>query len=184
MLKIFLSKIKKEETEEKKDEKMEVDDESDSENDSAPTISITPEQRISITSFILPEIISGYSSHQLKSQRLSESLFIDLLNLYQTDFATLLKKILAGLAGEALETRAASIQALTKAMKVRPKEFSTETLVKITKIVVLFMKDPSVYVQRVVLKLLKRIVGILSISTMEKELIEPLVTTIIRQVVN
>ena len=191
MLKIFLSKIKKAETD---DQAMEEDKKSDDSEDEGKnisnnkfdiddeetgTIEVNDEQRNEIITTVLPEIMAGYSSHQLKSQRLSESLLLDLVKVYANHFNDFLKKLLAGLAGATVETRASTIQILTKVLKSNPKDFSEANLLKITNISVLFMKEKSVYVQRVVLKLLKRITSMLS-----SEALEPVSSKIIESVID
>lgn len=104
---------------------------------------------------------------------------MDLVKIYRHHFNDLLKRLLAGLAGDKVETRAATILILTKILKTNYKDFSEENLVKITNIVVLFMKEKSAYIQRVVLKLLKRLTSMLS-----KDSLEPLCNRIITSIVD
>jgi len=174
MLKIFLSKIKKPK---KEDDKMENDyddlannpvedsDEDDPEEE-MKKIEVNDEQRQEIINTILPEIITGFYSVQAKSKKISESLLIDLVKLCRNHFNEFLKKLLAGFAGDTVDTRASTLTILTKVLKTNSSDFTETNLVKITKIILLFLKQTSSKLQKSVLKCLKVLLSIISLESL------------------
>lgn len=185
MLKIFLGKIKKP----KKDsEEMDADDnnsdkdnnDSDQEDDeqNIKKVDITDADRVEITTTILPEIITGFCSLQTKSKKLSEMILMELIKLHVNHTNELIKKLLAGFAGDTIETRAASVDILTKVLKENKGDFNDTNLKKITNIIVLFLKENSAHLQRSVLRCLKRILAIINADT-TKEICKKLLETLL-----
>ena len=185
MLKIFLNKIKKP----KKDtEEMEADEgnhenennDSDQEDEeqNIKLVEITDQDRVEITTTILPEIITGFCSLQTKSKKLSEMILMELIKLHTNHINELIKKLLAGFAGDTIETRAASVDILTKVLKENKGDFNDNNLKKITNIIVLFLKENSPHLQRSVLRCLKRILTIISSET-TKEICKNVVETLL-----
>lgn len=187
MLKIFLGKIKKpkKETEEMeadyddlKNNPVEDSDEEDEETE-MKKVDITDDDRLEITNTVLPEIIVGFSSLQAKSKKLSESLLLDLVKLYRNHFNELLKKLLAGFAGNTVDTRSATLEILTSVLKKYPSEFSQSNLQKISLIIVLFLKENSTHLQKCVLRCLKKILVLLSkelVSEVAPKVLEAVLT--------
>ena len=185
MLKIFLSKIKKpkKDTEqmdaEYDDARNDMADNSDEEDEETEMrkVDVTDEDRVEITNTVLPEIITGYTSVQAKAKKLSEMLLLELVKLYRNHFNEFLKKLLAGFAGDTVDTRAATIAILTKVLKSHNDEFTEANLKKIVMITILFLKENSTHLQKYVLKCLKRLLVVLSY-----EAISELCPTIIKSV--
>jgi hypothetical protein len=155
MLRIFLSKIKKpkkdsDQMDEDFEDHKENDDDSDVEDEDHKInqVEVTDEERSEITSTILPEIITGFTATQVKSNKVSESLLVDLVKLHCNHFNEFLKKLLAGFAGDTVDTRAATISILTKVLRSNSEEFTEGNLVKIAKIIIIFLKEDSTRLQK------------------------------------
>uniref|UniRef100_A0A7S3N6U0 RRP12 HEAT domain-containing protein n=1 Tax=Euplotes harpa TaxID=151035 RepID=A0A7S3N6U0_9SPIT len=184
MLRLFLNKIKKPK---KETDNMEADEEVKDDNDSdqedeeqeIKQVEITDEDRVEITTTILPEVITGFCSLQTKSKKLSELILIDLIKLHANHFNDFIKKLLAGFAGDTVETRSSTIEILTKVLKSNHSEFTEANLKKIVMITVLFLKEHSTHLQKCVLKLLKRILSVIS-----KEAAGELCSTILAAIVS
>lgn len=167
MFKIFLSKIKKpnketDEMEEDGNDNQMADDSDEEDPESQATkVDISDADRLEITSTILPEVITGFSSLQAKSKKLSEGLLIDLVKLHTNHFNEFLKKLLAGFAGDTIDTRAATIDILTRVLKLYKSEFTEANLKKLVMIVILFLKESSTHLQKAVLRCVKRIIAVL-----------------------
>ena len=78
-----------------------------------------------------------------------------------------------GLAGNTIDTRVATIQAITKLLQFKER-VTTENLIKISKIAMIYFKEPHRIVHRVVLKLLRKIIGMLDDNSLD-EIVEPMV---------
>ena len=185
MLKIFLSKIRKpkreiEEMEQEYDDlannPMEVSDEEDPEEE-MKKVEVTDEERHEIINTVLPEIITGFYSVQAKSKKISEILLLDLVKLCRNNFNEFLKKLLAGFAGDTVDTRAATLVILTKVLRTNSEDFTEENLQKIAKIIILFLKENSALLQKSVLKCLKCLLSIISNDAIW-ELSEPILKAI------
>jgi hypothetical protein len=183
MFKIFLSKIKKPQKEtddmdeDQGDNQMADDSDEEDPESQASRVDISDEDRLEITNTILPEVITGFSSLQAKSKKISEGLLIDLIKLHANHFNEFLKKLLAGFAGDTVNTRAATINILTRVLKMYKSEFSEGNLKKIAMIIILFLKESSTYLQRSVLMCLKRVLTILP-----KEIVLELCPSILKAV--
>ena len=92
---------------------------------------------------------------------------MDLASLFINDFKIFLKQILMGLAGNTIDTRTATLTALAKLLVFKEK-ISEENLIKIAKIAIIYLKEPSRQVHRVVFKLVRKILGILSDEKLEE----------------
>lgn len=185
MLKIFLNKIKKPkkdteemEADEGNNENENNDSDQEDEEQNIKLVEITDQDRVEITTTILPEIITGFCSLQTKSKKLSEMILMELIKLHTNHINELIKKLLAGFAGDTIETRAASVDILTKVLKENKGDFNDNNLKKITNIIVLFLKENSPHLQRSVLRCLKRILTIISNET-TKEICKNVVETLL-----
>ena len=186
MLRIFLSKIKKPkreseemDAEDNNDENENNDSDQEDEEQNIKKVDITDQDRSEIATTILPEIITGFCSLQTKSKKLSEMILMELIKLYVNNINDLIKKLLAGFAGDTVETRAASVDILTKVLKENYNDFNDANLKKITNIMLLFLKEKSHHLQRSVLKCLKRVLAIVSVETIRelcKTILENLVS--------
>ena len=168
MLRIFLSKIRKpkketDEMDEDIDENENVADDSDEEDqeEEMKKVEISDEERAELANTILPEIITGFTSLQSKSNKVSEMLLMDLVQLHCNHFNEFLKKLLAGFAGDRADTRSATISILTKVLRKYKTEFSEENLGKIAMIILLFLNEDYTRLQKCVLKCLKKVISLL-----------------------
>jgi hypothetical protein len=89
-----------------------------------------------------------------------------LANVFNEDFGFFLKRLLAGFAGSHVETKVATVSALTDLVADHYEEIKEVNLIKLCNIGLLYLKENVKSLHRAVFKLIRKVISNISIEAL------------------